>query len=307
MTNKKRYLYLVVGNLVSAYAVIYILRPNGLMTGGITGLSRVIEIMIKKGFDLSPLFEQYLFSIVYYLLALIVLACAYLFLGKKEALKILFLSLVYPILLFVFTFFDLEPLLISVSTQNNDQFYDILLPTITFGVLSGIGTGLILKGKYTSGGSDTIAKIVYRKLLPFLNFTLVLLIIDAIIITLGLTVFDFRIIFYAIITKYISMKTIDFIVIGFDRRVKMEIISSKYEEIVPYIQNSIHRGVTIVETVGAFSKISLRQIVTLCSPRESLRIKNFVASVDEDAFIYTVPSSTVWGKGFRNIHHDELS
>jgi len=103
------------------------------------------------------------------------------------------------------------------------------------------------------------------------------------------------------------MKTIDFIVIGFDRRVKMEIISSKYEEIVPYIQNSIHRGVTIVETVGAFSKISLRQIVTLCSPRESLRIKNFVASVDEDAFIYTVPSSTVWGKGFRNIHHDELS
>lgn len=306
MQNIKRYVFLILGNLISAYAVIYVLRPNGLMTGGITGLARVIERAFK-GFDLSPFLEQYLFSIIYYILALIVLALAYIFLGKKEAFKILFLSIAYPILLFIFTFLELEPLLIPVTTKTNDQFYDILIPVITFGVLSGIGTGLILRSKYTSGGSDTIAKIVYRKLLPFLNFSYVLLLVDGIIIVLGLFVFDFRIVFYAILTKYVNMKTVDLFVLGFDRRVKMEIISTKVNEIIPYIQNSIHRGVTLVDTEGAYSKTKLQQIVTICSPRESLMIKNFIASIDENAFIYVVPSSTVWGKGFKNIHQDELS
>lgn len=304
---KKRTIYLIFGNLISAYAVIYVLRPSGLMTGGITGLARVFEKFFKELVNLSPLFEQYIFSIVYYILAIVVLALAYIFLGKKEAFKILFISIVYPLLLIFFTFLDLEPILIPVTTSGNDKFYDILAPSIVYGVLSGIGTGLILRSKNTQGGSDTIAKIIYRKFLPFINYSIVLLIVDGIVIFLGLLVFDFRIVFYALLTKYINMKTVDLFVLGFDRRVKMEIISSKADEIIPYIQNSIHRGVTLVDTVGAYSQTKLRQIVTICSPRESLLIKNFIASIDENAFIYVIPSSTVWGKGFRNIHQDELS
>ncbi|HEY8364477.1 MAG TPA: YitT family protein, partial [Haloplasmataceae bacterium] len=92
MKDKKRYLYLVLGNLISAYSVIYILRPNDLMTGGITGLSRVLEVAILKAFDLPPMLEQYLYSIIYYLMAILVLVLAYIFLGKADALKILFLS-----------------------------------------------------------------------------------------------------------------------------------------------------------------------------------------------------------------------
>lgn len=308
MKDKKRYLYLVLGNLISAYSVIYILRPNDLMTGGITGLSRVLEVAILKAFDLPPMLEQYLYSIIYYLMAILVLVLAYIFLGKADALKILFLSLVYPLLLFLFTFLNLDAMIVNVTTNTGSEFSDILVPTIAFGVLSGVGTGLILRGKYTSGGSDTIAKIVYRRVLPFISFSQVLLLVDGIIIITGLFVFDFRIIFYAIIMKYINMKTVDMIVLGIgNRRVKMEIISTKYEEIIPFIQNSIHRGVTMVETEGAYTGNKLKQIVTVCSPRESLRIKNFIATVDENAFVYVVPSTTVWGKGFQNINHDELS
>lgn len=309
MNEKKlRYVYLVVGNLISAYSTIYILRPNELMTGGITGLSRVFEVVIKDAFYLSPLMEQYLYSIIYYILALIVLLLALVFLGRQEGLRILFLSLVYPLLLFFFTFLNLDPLLITVKTTSGDSFYDIFLPTVIYGVLSGVGTGLILRSKYTSGGSDTIAKIIYRKALPFVNYSHVLLIVDAIIILSGLFVFDIRIVFYAMITKYINTRTVDMIVLGIgNNRVKMEIVSTKVDQIIPFIQNSIHRGVTIVDVEGGYSKSKLRQIITVCSTRESLRIKNFIASIDEDAFVYVIPSSTVWGKGFKNIHHDDLS
>lgn len=309
MNEKKlRYVYLVVGNLISAYSTIYILRPNELMTGGITGLSRVFEVVIKDAFYLSPLMEQYLYSIIYYILALIVLLLALVFLGRQEGLRILFLSLVYPLLLFFFTFLNLDPLLITVKTTSGDSFYDILLPTILYGVLSGVGTGLILRSKYTSGGSDTIAKIIYRKALPFINYSHVLLMVDAIIILSGIFVFDIRVLFYALITKYINTRTVDMIVLGVgNNRVKMEIVSNKADLIIPFIQNAIHRGVTILDVEGAYSKTRLKQIITICSTRESLRIKNFIASIDEDAFVYVVPSTTVWGKGFKNIHHDDLS
>jgi len=304
----KKYAMLVMGNLLSAYSVISILKPNGLMTGGITGLSRVFERAIRDGFTLDKTLELYLFSIIYYLLAIIVLIGAYIFLGKEDAIKILFLSLTYPLMLFLFTFLKLPPLQAIVTTTNGDSYNDLIIPTVAYGVLSGFGTGMILRSGFTSGGSDTIAKIVYRRILPFLSFSQVLLLVDGAIIFSGLFVFDFRIVAYALITKYINMKAVDMFVLGIgNRRVKMEILSTKYNEIIPFIQTSIHRGVTIVDIEGAYTKAKTRQIITLCTPRESLRIKNFIATVDENAFIYVVPSSTVWGKGFRNIHQDELS
>ncbi len=304
----KKYLFLIIGNLLSAYTVISILKPNGLMTGGITGLARIIERAFHNGFRLDAFLNQYLFSIVYYLLAILVLISAYLFLGKEDAIKIVFLSLTYPLMLFLFTFINLPSMIVLVHTNNGDSFTDLLIPTVVYGVLSGFGTGMILRSGYTSGGSDTIAKIVYRRLLPFLNYSQVLLLVDGIIIFSGVFVFGVRIVGYALITKYINMKAIDVMVLGIgNKRVKMEIVSTQYQEITPYIQNYIHRGVTLVDVEGAYSKSKLRQIITICTPRESLQIKNFIALIDEDAFIYVVPSSTVWGKGFRNIHQDELS
>ncbi len=310
MTNKShnKYILLLIGNTLNAYAVISILKPNGMMTGGVTGLSRLFERIIKIGFETNMVLEQYLFSIIYYILAILVLVFAYILLGKEDALKIIFLSLTYPLLLFLFTFLELPAMVLNVTSNTGDKYTDLLIPTLAYGIISGFGTGLILRSGFTSGGSDTIAKIIYRKLLPFISFGQVLLLVDGIIIFSAIFVFDFRIIAYAVITKYVNMRAVDIIILGIgSKRVKMEIISVKYKEIIPFIQNSIHRGVTLVDSEGAFSKVKIKQIITICSPRESLHIKNFIAKIDENAFVYVMPSSTVWGKGFKNIAHDELS
>lgn len=244
-----------------------------MMTGGITGLSRLFERALKDGFEINVILEQYLFSIIYYVLAILVLIFAYILLDKEYALKILFLSLTYPLMLFLFTFLELPWMILNVTTNTGSQFNDLLIPTLAYGVLSGFGTGLILRSGFTSGGSDTITKIVYRRLLPFISFSQVLLIVDGIIIFSAIFVFEFRIVAYAIITKYINMRVIDIIILGIgSKRVKMEIISSKYTEIIPFIQNSIHRGVILVDTEGEFTKIKIKQIITICSPRESLNI-----------------------------------
>jgi len=104
------------------------------------------------------------------------------------------------------------------------------------------------------------------------------------------------------------LKSVEMILLGIgNKRVKMEILSTKHDRIIAFIQTSINRGVTLVDIEGAYSKTKLRQVITICTSRESLRIKHFIASIDEHAFVYVIPSSTVWGTGFRSILKDELS
>lgn len=300
----KRYVMLVLGLMILAYSVTTILRPNGLMTGGITGISRIIETTLQIGIN-----PDYLFNIAYYTLALIVLLLAFIFLGKEDGMKIIFMSFVYPLFLFLFTFLDLKPFIIEIPIQGGVGYIeDLFIPAITYGFFAGIGTGIIMKSGYTSGGSDTIAKIIYKRLLPFLSIGQILMFIDGFIIFSSIFFFDIRITAFAFITKFVYIKSIDMIVFGIgNRRVKMEIISNRYEEISQFIMTTVNRGVTLIETEGGFTHKMTKQIVTICNPRESLMIKTFIGSIDANAFVYIIPTSSIWGQGFRNILKDDLS
>lgn len=309
---KKRFhktLLMILGLIISAYAVQSVLRPNSLMTGGITGIARQIETIILKDVPLNPFLEQNLFNIVYYVFAMVILIFAFVFLGKQDGVKIIFISLVYPLFLFAFTYLKVPTLIITISVETDGAvgyFNDLLIPSLVYGMLSGIGTGLILRSGYTSGGSDTIAKIINKKIVPFISIGQILLVFDAIVIFSALPVFGVTIMIYALVSKYANAKAIDMIVLGIgNKRVKMEIITNRIQEVKSFILNKINRGVTLVDAEGAFSQLKTKQLVTICTPKESIQIKNYIASVDTQAFIYIIPSQTVWGRGFRNIVNDE--
>ncbi|ERJ11117.1 YitT family protein [Haloplasma contractile] len=280
------YILLTTGVVLSAYAITAILRVNNLVTGGITGISIILE-------EITPL----PFGLIYYLLSIVVLILTYLFLGKHELYKILFLSLFFPLVLILFEHLGYEFIK-----------GDIFLATIYYGVIAGAGSGLIIRSGYTSGGSDTIAKIMYRKFVPFMSIGQILLIIDGLIVIASVLVFDFEIALYAIITKFVSIKTIDLVVFGIGtRRVKVEIISRAPQEIIDYIINDIKRGVSIFELKGGYKGGRYKQLVTICSPRESIKIKNKIAKIDEHAFVYVIALSSVWGGGFLSINRDDLA
>lgn len=305
----QKYLTLSIGIILSAYSIVYILRPNGLMTGGITGISRMIEVGLADHFNLDP---NLVFNLSYYTLALIILGLSFLFLGKAEAYRIVFMSLTFPIILIVFTYLDLPKFTIQFPIQGESGVVgyvnDLLLPALAYGVFSGLSTGFIVRSGFTSGGSDTIAKIIYKKLLPYLSIGSILMAVDGIIIFSSIFVFDLSVMAYAILTKYVSMKAVDLIVFGFGRkRVKIEILSNKIPEITDYIMNTIHRGVTLVESQGGYSHVHTQQIVCICTPRESLQVKNFIASIDAQAFVYIIPIISIWGSNFQNIRLDDLS
>lgn len=78
----------------------------------------------------------------------------------------------------------------------------------------------------------------------------------------------------------------------------MIIISKETDEITDYILNTINRGVSLGKIPGAFSNKYKTKVICICSARESMLIKNFVAKIDHDAFINLVPVISAWGKGY---------
>ena len=262
--------------MLSAFAITSILRSNGLTTGGIVGISIILDEVTGVNY-----------TYIYYALSLIVLIMAWISIGRGEGLKIIFLSVLFPLVLIVFD--NLNFCLIED---------DMILASVYYGIIGGAGCGLILKRGFSQGGTDTIAKILHQKLFPFISISEILLCVDTIIISASIFIFDKNVALYAIISQIILVKTIDVVVFGLDsKKVKIEIISNMHDQISEFILHKVKRGISIYNIKGGYMNIDRLKIVTVCSPRESMLIRGYISKVDKEAFVIVIPVNSVWGRG----------
>lgn len=272
------FFYLVVGCLITAFSVNYILKPNGLITSGITGLA----IILEKYTNIN-------YSYMYYFVTLVILIGTYLLMGKKEIMKIVFLSILYPTVLLVMQDFEFK------FVEN-----DLLLASIYFSIFYGIGVGMILRKGFSFGGTDTIARILNKKLFPSINVSYIMLALDGIIILVAAFTFGRNIALYSVISQLIVAKVCDYIMFGLGTKLyKLEIISCKYEEISKFIMLQLGRGVTVLQIRGGYTNDEKIQIETVCSPEQSIRIQKLIKEIDQTAFVKVLPMVSVWGRGRR--------
>ena len=280
-------LFLLLACCVGAFATVGVMLPNGLTIGGLTGIVRIVQTYIPVDF-----------SLLYYGGSLLILIISAVFLGLKEVRKILFLTILYPAVLFVFETLDVQ--LLEES--------DVLLAAIFCGVFSGIASGLAFWRGYVFGGTDAIAKILRKKLFPQYSLSKLLLAIDGIVIILSAFVFGRNIALYALITQVIISRMADMVIYGFEMKiVKLEMITVQAEAISQYTMEDIGRGVSSTEIRGEYTKHAHRQLNVMCSPRESILIKRKAAELDPKALITVVPVETVWGtgEGFTDIEKEQ--
>jgi len=269
-------LVLSFGCIMLAFAIASILKPNGLVTGGFTGLSIIVGHLLNINY-----------TYVYYGFSLAVMLAAFIFLGKKNTLKILLISVIFPLVLIA-----VDEMCFPLIEN------DLFLGSIYFGVIGGIGAGLVFKRGFSTGGTDTVAQILHKKIFPFISLSQIIFAVDICVLSLAALVFDRNIALYGIISNYVFAKSIDLVLFGFgSKKLKLEIISDYSNQIADYIINSIGRGLTILDVTGGYSKETKSKILTICSPRETMLIKRFIADIDEKAFVYVLPVVSVWGEG----------
>ncbi len=268
---------------ISSFSTVGVLIPNGLTSGGLTGVVRIVQNFVDVDF-----------SILYYCGSFIIMALVFVFLGWKELRKILLMAVMYPTVLLVFEHLNIQLL----------ETKDILLAAVFCGVFSGTNVGLVFWRGYASAGTDAIAKIIRKKLFPQIGLSKILLCVDAAIIISSAFVYGRNIALYALITQVIISKTSEVVMYGFESKVvQLTIITDKCEEIKKYVIEDLERGATSFMVRGEYTGHEMRQLKVLCSPRESILIKKRLAQLDSKAFVTVTRIETVWGhgKGFHDI------
>ncbi|MEY8295959.1 YitT family protein [Emergencia timonensis] len=280
------YFFLILACAIGAFATTAVMIPNGLTIGGLTGIVRIMQYYVS--FD---------FSLMYYAGAFVILIIVIATIGIKEAKKVLVVTIMYPAILFVLELFDFKLL----------EEKDVILAAIFCGVFSGVCNGIVFWRGYAFCGTESIAKIIKKKFMPQVDISKILLALDACIIIISAFIYGRNIALYALVTQFIASKMVDFIMYGFETKiVQVDIITSKAEETIEFVMKSLDRGVSSRKTVGEFTGKEKKELVVLCSPRESMLLKKFLAQTDPGAFVTVLHVDTVWGsgKGFTSIEKD---
>lgn len=274
--------YIIIGCLLNAYALAGILEPAGLATSGYQGIAIVLEKLINVRY-----------TYIYYLFSIITLILAYKFLGKKDVVRIIVVTLIYPNLILVFDKINL------IFPSNN-----VMLATIYFGVISGVGSGMLYRKGYTFGGTDTLAKILQKTVFKYATLAELLMVINGLTIVASYFVLGGEVVLYAIINHVICTKLLDYVACEWGTKLyRLEVITPKYEGIRDYIL-SLGRGVTLYEVVGGYTGEVKIKMSSTVSPKQLVQIKSKIAEIDTEAFVEITHITSVYstsGARFQNI------
>lgn len=177
--------------------------------------------------------------------------------------------------------------------------HDRLLACIYGGILMGIGTAIILKANSSTGGTDLLAQII-KKYKPEFRTGNLIVILDAIIVTINVLVFrQIEIALYSAISIYIMGKVIDIFLEGVYFTKLLYIISEKYEKIAQRIAEEVERGVTGIYAKGMYTDQDRMVLLCAVSRGEVAKIQKIIKEEDPRAFLIISNAREVFGKGFK--------
>lgn len=282
------YATLLLGSFVISIGYIFFMTPYKIVPGGIYGISTILHYQLGFPVGMAAL----CFNLPLSLWGIKVL-------GKEFGVK------TFICFLLVAMFADGLPLLLEVlgHPHPHDPFQlqdEVLLASIFGGVVIGIGAGLILKTRSSSGGTDVLSSILNkltRKPIGMLQMT-----IDSVIVLCGLIVFqDWKVPFYSWLTIFLMGKVIDIVIQGYSSDKTFFIVSDRNEDIRNYILNELHRGGSIIPVNGMFNRKEKEMIMTVVNRKEVVTLQRAIYKIDPNAFTTIVDAKEIMGQGFKKL------
>lgn len=273
----KDYLFIVLGLMTYALGWAAFLLPYQITTGGVTGISAIIYYATGTEIQIS-----------YFLINAVLMTFAIKMLGPKFSIRTIFA--IFSLTFFLWLF---QRMVGNIHIIGEEPFMACVIGS----ALCGIGLGIVFINNGSTGGTDIIAAIAnkYRDI----TFGRVILYCDIVIISSSYFVFyDWKRVVFGFVTLIIISYVLDLIVNSARQSVQFFIFSKNYEEIAERITHEAHRGVTILDGMGWYSKESVKVIVVLAKKRESVEIFRLVKDIDPNAFVSQSSVIGVYGQGF---------
>jgi uncharacterized membrane-anchored protein YitT (DUF2179 family) len=285
----KTYFLITLGLLLYVTGWVVFLIPNKIVGGGVSGVGAIIYYL--TGFPIGY---------TYFILNAILLLISMKVLGKNFAVKTIIATVIVTV------FFQVIPEIIASIPTGTDfvrKFHDDngpLMCAIMGGIFSGAGIAITFAQGGSTGGTDIIALLInkYRNVTP----GRIILYIDLVIIASSFSVsHDFVKVMYGYILIAVMSSTLDFLLSGAKQSVQIFIFSKKYEEIADRISIELHRGVSVMNSTGWFTKEENRVLMVVLKKYQANELYRLIKEVDKNAFITVASVTGVFGKGFEQI------
>lgn len=189
-----------------------------------------------------------------------------------------------------------QPLLANITIVSGQPFMSVVLGAL----LCGFGIGLTFVHNGSSGGTDIIAAMVSKRS----NVTIgrMILYVDFMIIASSYFLFhSIEKIVYGVVFVLILSHITDIVINSNRQAIQFTIFSDKWKEIADAIIRDAHRGCTVLDGQGWYTKNNVKMLIVMCRKIETVTIFRIIKSVDKDAFITQCKVNGVYGRGFDNM------
>ena len=271
----KRYAAIVFGVLLVAFAISVFYTPNKIVSGGVSGISTILF----HTFGIQP-------GVSFAVINIVLLILAWKFLGFSFVKDTLLGAALLSVFVQVFTY---------VPPVTSDVF----LAAVFGSVLYGVGIGLTLIEGASTGGTDILSRLV-QCAFPHVKIGNLLMVVYASVILLSLVVFrTFDLALYGIIALFLASFAINLLISKLNVSKLAFVVSDKGVEISQFLVSHSPRGVTIIDSVGAYTMEERKVLMCALKENELPRFQEEVLKIDGSAFIIYSESQTIVGNGFR--------
>ena len=273
--NIKNIIGVLLGNTIYAFGVLLFVVPNGLITGGSTGLGIAANHLFGVPI---PIFISIFNGLMFFI--------GLFFLGKRFAFSTLISTFYFPFILGV-----LENT-IGYTKLTSDP----LVAALFGGVLIGTAIGIVVRCHASTGGMDIPPLILNKKLAIPVSVSMYAF--DFMILLAQVFYTDTELVFYGIILVATYTMVLDKVLLLGKSQTEVQIISKEYEKISELIRNELDRGTTLIDATSGYLKNEYPIVMSVISNRELPKLNNLVNEIDDHAFMIVNKVNEVHGRGF---------
>ncbi|MBQ7378269.1 MAG: YitT family protein [Clostridia bacterium] len=288
----KNFALLTVGAFIYAFGIAVFLDPNHLAPGGVSGLSIIINSLVKFGdFQLGTGVWIFMINIPLMIIGLIV------FKFKFLAGTIYVTALSSAII---------EIIDRGFSAWIPDMSEHLVIAALAGGALAALGIGLVFRGGGSTGGFDIVVKLLRRKFRHMKTGVLYMFLDSSIIILSAIAFRDVLVAMYAVITVFTNSTVLDLVLYGKDNAKMVYIISDCPERVSERLINEVETGVTMLHGEGAYTKKNKKVLMCVLHDHQYPMVRDVVKQEDKHAFLIVTKATEIYGEGYKNPYAEEL-
>ena len=270
------YVMITFGLLCYAFGFTAFILPEKIVIGSVTGLSSLIHFWL--GWNVA---------VTYYAINIILLCIAFRSVGKQFVLRTIIGASIATLMIGVLQPMFPTPLIAQQTFMN----------VILGAVLCGFGLGIVFTHNGSTGGTDIIAAMVAKY--STISFGRTMMYCDVLIICSSWLLFhSIDKIVYGLIFMVIYSVAADRVINNTRQSVQFLIISKKWQEIADNVIKEAHRGCTILDGTGWYTKDPVKIVMVMCRKHESVNIFRIIKETDREAIITQSNVNGVYGFGF---------